>query len=67
MGSYLIIRVFGSSVSVPRCQICREVIHPGERIVLKALVLKEGQLELEGYHHHCRQLFGSQQDGSEIT
>jgi len=67
MGSYFVIRVFGSRVSAPRCQICRKVIRPGEWAVLKALVLKGGRLEIEGYHYHCRQLFASQQDGSETT
>jgi len=65
MGSTLVIRVFASSVSVPRCLICQQVIRPGEWAVLKAFVLKGGRLEIEGYHYRCRKTVGSLQDGSE--
>jgi len=65
MGSRLVIRVSASSVSVPRCLICRRVIRPNEWAVLKAIVLKGDELEIEGYHYRCRQLRGSPQDESE--
>jgi len=65
MGSNLVIRVSASSVSVPRCLICQRVIRPNEWAVLKALVLKGDELEIEGYHYCCRKAVGSPQDESE--